>query len=132
MGAMKARTIFSWITVFCAISFQLPGCFAAPHEKMPERLGYDSVNQIAYSPDGKLLAAGNGTNIRLYNPQDMGEVKLLQGDNNLQLALPESLVLEVQVEDEEKGSKGTQHSLEVELKWYDNDQQAGGGGLTLG
>ena len=63
---------------------------------------------------------------------DAGEVKLLQGDNNLQLALPESLVLEVQVEDEEKGSKGTQHSLEVELKWYDNDQQAGGGGLTLG
>jgi hypothetical protein len=26
----------------------------------------------------------------------------------------------VQVEDEDKGTKGVQHSLEIEIKWYDN------------
>lgn len=53
-----------------------------------------------------------------------GAVTLSQGTEELQLELPENLVLEVQVEDEEKKTKGTQHSLEVELKWYDNDQSA--------
>ncbi|WP_201587694.1 amphi-Trp domain-containing protein [Psychrobacter jeotgali] len=53
-----------------------------------------------------------------------GAVTLSQGTEELQLELPENLVLEVQVEDEEKKTKGTEHSLEVELKWYDNDQSA--------
>ena len=41
-----------------------------------------------------------------------------------------NLILEVQVEDEDKKAKGTQHSLEVEIKWFDDD--AGGGPLELG
>jgi amphi-Trp domain-containing protein len=57
-----------------------------------------------------------------------GKVVLSQGTENLTLQLPENLILEVQVEDEEKGTKGIQHSLEVEIKWFDNDQ---GGSLEL-
>ena len=44
------------------------------------------------------------------------------------LELPQNVILELQVEDEEKGKKGIQHSLEVEIKWFDNDQ---GGPLEL-
>lgn len=58
-----------------------------------------------------------------------GAVVLSQGTEDLQLELPENLTLEVQVENEEKKRKGTEHSLEIELKWYDNDQSAKG--LTL-
>ena len=39
---------------------------------------------------------------------------------------PEKLVLEVQVEEEDKGTKGLQHSLEVEIKWFEGGKgQAG-------
>ena len=56
---------------------------------------------------------------------DAGEVILGQGRNEVTLALPPQLILEVQVEDEEKGVKGTQHSLEVELKWSDDMAESG-------
>jgi len=58
-----------------------------------------------------------------------GKVVLRQGAEELVLQLPENLILEVQVEDEEKGAKGIQHSLEVEIKWLDNEEQ--GGALEL-
>ncbi len=58
-----------------------------------------------------------------------GEVVLRQGGEELTLTLPESLVLEVQAEDEDKGARGIQHSLEVELAWFDGEQ---GGPLELG
>lgn len=48
-----------------------------------------------------------------------GEVVLRSGDQELRLHLPEQLILEIQVEDEDKGSKGIQHSLEMEIKWFD-------------
>ena len=51
-----------------------------------------------------------------------GKVVLSQGAEDLTLQLPENLILEVQVEDEEKGTKGIQHSLEVEIKWSDSEQ----------
>jgi amphi-Trp domain-containing protein len=57
-----------------------------------------------------------------------GNVILSQGAEDLTLQLPQNLVLEVQVEDEEKGTKGIQHSLEVEIKWFDSEQ---GGALEL-
>ena len=57
-----------------------------------------------------------------------GSVVLSQGGEDLTLQLPENFILEVQVEDEEKGTKGIQHSLEVEIKWFDNEQ---GGSLEL-
>ncbi len=58
-----------------------------------------------------------------------GQVVLSQGQEEITLKLPHSVILEVQVEDEDKKAKGVQHSLEVEIKWFDNEQ---GGPLTLG
>ena len=58
-----------------------------------------------------------------------GEVVLRQGREEIVLQIPHSLILEVQVEDEDKKSKGIQHSLELELKWFDDEK---GGPLELG
>ena len=58
-----------------------------------------------------------------------GQVVLRQGQEEITLQLPQSLILEVQVEDEDKGTKGIQHSLEVEIKWFDDEQE---GSLELG
>ncbi len=60
-----------------------------------------------------------------------GRVVLRQGQEEITLQLSHNLILEVQVEDEDKKAKGTQHSLEVEIKWFDDDN-AGGGPLELG
>ncbi len=51
-----------------------------------------------------------------------GRVVLRRGQEEVALHLPQSLVLEIQAEDEDKGAKGIQHSLEVELKWFDDEQ----------
>lgn len=59
-----------------------------------------------------------------------GQVILIQGQESLILDLPANLILEIQVEDEDKKSKGIQHSLEVEIKWFDDDSS--GGEFTLG
>jgi amphi-Trp domain-containing protein len=59
-----------------------------------------------------------------------GQVVLRQGKEGITLQLPHNLILEVQVEDEDKKSKGIQHSLELEIKWFDDD--AKGGPLELG
>ena len=58
-----------------------------------------------------------------------GRVVLRQGQEEITLHLAENLAVEVQAEDEDKGAKGIQHSLEVELKWFDEEQ---GGPLELG
>jgi amphi-Trp domain-containing protein len=67
---------------------------------------------------------------QLANKLADGQVVLRQGQEELTLTLPQNLILEVQVEDEDKGAKGVQHSLEVEIKWFDGDDQ--GGPLQLG
>lgn len=54
-----------------------------------------------------------------------GQVVLKQGQEEITLQLPHNLVLEIQVEDEDKKSKGIQHSLEVEIKWFDDDSEGG-------
>lgn len=59
-----------------------------------------------------------------------GMVILRQGQDEITLQIPHNLVLEIQVEDEDKNTKGVQHSLEVEIKWFDDDTQ--GGPLELG
>ena len=48
------------------------------------------------------------------------------------LAIPGNLVLEIQVEDEDKDTKGMQHSLEIEIKWFDGDDGEDPGALELG
>ncbi len=54
-----------------------------------------------------------------------GEVVLRQGQEELILQFPMNLILEVQVEDENKKAKGVQHSLEIEIKWFDDDGKSG-------
>ena len=53
-----------------------------------------------------------------------GRIVLRQGQEEITLEPPQSLILEIQVEDEDKRKKGIQHSLAVEVKWFD-DEQAG-------
>ncbi|HKL82012.1 MAG TPA: amphi-Trp domain-containing protein [Desulfobacter sp.] len=50
-----------------------------------------------------------------------GTIILSKGSEELTLQIPENLNLEIQVEDEQKKKKGVQHSLEIEIKWFDND-----------
>ena len=54
-----------------------------------------------------------------------GRVVLRQGQEELPLEIPQNLVLEIQVEDEDKKQKGIQHSLEIEIKWFDSDTASG-------
>lgn len=54
-----------------------------------------------------------------------GQVVLQQGQEEVTLKLPSNLVLEIQVEDEDKKRRGIQHSLELEIKWFDDDSPAG-------
>jgi len=55
-----------------------------------------------------------------------GDVVLSHGREELSLSLPSNVILEVQAEDEEKGARGTQHSLEVEIKWFDEGDEGEG------
>lgn len=59
-----------------------------------------------------------------------GQVILRQGQEEITLDISEQVILEIQVEDEDKKSRGIQHSLEVEIKWFDD--ASGGGPLELG
>lgn len=59
---------------------------------------------------------------RLADRVASGNVVLGQGQDEIALELPSSLILEVQVEDEDKGARGVQHSLEVEIKWFDEEE----------
>ncbi|MGI6655369.1 MAG: amphi-Trp domain-containing protein [Desulfobulbus sp.] len=54
-----------------------------------------------------------------------GKVVLSQGAKEVILQIPQNVVIEVQVEDEVKKTRGIQHSLEIELEWFDDDDQAG-------
>jgi amphi-Trp domain-containing protein len=54
-----------------------------------------------------------------------GEVVLRRGQGEITLSIPNNLILEIQVEDEDKNRKGIQHSLELEIKWFDEDSPAG-------
>lgn len=54
-----------------------------------------------------------------------GSIVLKQGQDEVTVQLPDILQLEVEVEDEQKRKKGVQHKLEIELKWYDNDEDGG-------
>jgi len=59
-----------------------------------------------------------------------GQVVLRRGQEEITLQIPGQVVLEIQVEDEQKGRRGIQHSLEIEIKWFDDDEA--GGSLELG
>ena len=62
-----------------------------------------------------------------------GQVILRQGQQEIILELPENLVLEIQVEEENKRERGLQHSLEIEIKWTEGAQGGSEAGpLELG
>ncbi|HSL94821.1 MAG TPA: amphi-Trp domain-containing protein [Thermoleophilia bacterium] len=82
------------------------------------------------SQERKTLAEVSDFLHQLADKIGTGEVVLRQGSDELTLSLPRNTVLEVQAEDEEKGSRGIQHSLEVEIKWFEGDDDAGA--LELG
>ncbi|TVQ42172.1 MAG: amphi-Trp domain-containing protein [Saprospirales bacterium] len=60
-----------------------------------------------------------------------GEVLLKSGSEEISLNISPSVTLEIQVEDEDK-KKGIQHSLEVEIKWYDGKEGVAASGIELG
>lgn len=60
---------------------------------------------------------------------DGGEVVLRKGTEELTLKLPGNLVLEVKAEEEDKTGR-TKRSLEVEIEWYEGQEDEGA--LTLG
>lgn len=56
------------------------------------------------------------------------EVVLRKGSEELALQVPNNVVLELKVEEEEKKQR-TQRSLEIEIEWYEGEDE---GSLTLG
>jgi amphi-Trp domain-containing protein len=61
---------------------------------------------------------------------DAGQVILSRGKEEITLNIPANVILEIQVEDEDKKRKGIEHSLEIEITWFDSDDF--GGPLKLG
>lgn len=47
-----------------------------------------------------------------------GSMTLLQGEDRVVLDFPNSMTMEIKVEDEEKKRKGTKRTFEIELEWY--------------
>jgi amphi-Trp domain-containing protein len=62
---------------------------------------------------------------------DTGTVSLKQAGEELQLEIPEQIILEIKAEEEEK-SKGTQRSLEIELEWMLGDGDPSKQAISLG
>jgi len=62
---------------------------------------------------------------------DTGTITLKQAGEQLDLEVPEQVVLEVKAEEETK-SKGTQRSLEIEIEWMLGDGDFAKQGITLG
>lgn len=60
---------------------------------------------------------------------EQGSIILRQGQEELTLALPDTLTLEVKAEEEQSG-KGPKRSLEIELEWMEGETDTSG--VTLG
>jgi amphi-Trp domain-containing protein len=62
-----------------------------------------------------------------------GSLILRQGQQEISLEIPENLILEIQVEEEDKRERGLQHSLEIEIKWMEGGSGSGQpGSVELG
>ena len=57
------------------------------------------------------------------------KVILRRGTEEIQVNIPDNVILELKVEEEIKKNK-TQHSLEIEIEWIEGDES--GGVVTLG
>ncbi|MFW9854286.1 MAG: amphi-Trp domain-containing protein [Candidatus Thorarchaeota archaeon] len=54
---------------------------------------------------------------------DSGMVKLVQGEQSLELEIPENLTLEIKVEEKIKPNHPKKMQLEIELEWYEGDKR---------
>jgi len=50
-----------------------------------------------------------------------GKVTLREGDDEISLNCAENFTLEIEAEDKKKKGNDTRHSLEFELKWFDEE-----------
>jgi amphi-Trp domain-containing protein len=50
-----------------------------------------------------------------------GQILLRQGSDEVTLQLAEYLILDIKAEDEQKKKKGLEHTLEFEIKWFDDE-----------
>ena len=94
--------------------------------------GHKAVSHDVYFGASRNDVANGDASVFLHQLAEKlaeGRVLLRQGDEETELHVPDNVILEVQVEDEDKKAKGVQHSLEVEIKWFDTDQ---GGPVELG
>ena len=55
---------------------------------------------------------------------EKGVVKLVQGENSVELVIPENLTLEIKVEEKIKQDKPKKMQLEIELEWYEGEEKA--------
>ena len=66
---------------------------------------------------------------QLADSLENNQVILRQGTEEITLDIPNQVILELKVEEEDKKGK-TKHTLEVELEWIEGDES--GGVVTLG
>ncbi len=50
---------------------------------------------------------------------ESGSVVLRQGEEEVTTELPDALVLEISLDEKDKGERGLKKSLEVEVEWYE-------------
>ncbi|PNK60612.1 amphi-Trp domain-containing protein [Psychrobacter sp. FDAARGOS_221] len=68
---------------------------------------------------------------QLADKVEEGSLVLSKGADELEVQFPENFSLEVEVEDEVKKRNRIEHSLEIELKWYDDDDNQQASELVL-
>ncbi len=54
---------------------------------------------------------------------EKGVVKLVQGEESVELVIPENLTLEIKIEEKIKRNKRKKLQLEIELEWYEGDEK---------
>ena len=52
---------------------------------------------------------------------ESGQVVIRRGAEELALDIPNSVILEVEIDNQVKKSKGLQHTFEIEVKWFEDD-----------
>jgi amphi-Trp domain-containing protein len=52
---------------------------------------------------------------------ETGQVVIRRGAEELTVDIPGNMIVEVDVENKPTKSKGLQHTIEIEIKWFDDD-----------
>jgi amphi-Trp domain-containing protein len=85
-----------------------------------------SQEVVIFESEEKMSRANAAAFLRtLTDRLETGTVTLKQGEESVDLAVPENVVLEVKAEEEDKKS-GLKYQLEVELEWYEGDEKSAG------